>query len=444
MLNIFSHYSRTDKLIIASGLIGNFLENFDIMICAFLVHSISTTFFPPNSITTNLFSTFNIFLVGYLSRPIGSLLIGLYADQLGRKKMLIFSIFMTGLCTAIIGIVPSYNSIGILSTLIFLFLRVLQNICVGGEYISSISYLIESAKSGKRGFYGSWVSIGFNCGSLLASILAFLFIYFINKGYFPEWSWRIIFFLAIIGMLIGMWIRLSLPESIGFILENSTNKTQEKREILKSAIALIKSYPYLCFSIITIAWLGVSETSVIFVYSTIHMTNINHFSQYQALWINSLSFLLLIIFIPIFGLLSDYFKRSTLLIIASFAFLGLTPIFFWYLSYGNFKEVLLVKLLFSIPTSCFCAAAPVLIAETFPTRLRCTSLALIYQTTASLAAGLSPVILLLFSKGEYVYQVPTYFLAISSILGIIGLMLFNKNPLKANIISPSVMRTKWF
>ena len=125
-LNVFNalrQLSHMKKRIIASGIIGNFLENFDVMMCAFLAQFIARTFFPANSLEHNIFNTFCIFFIGYLSRPIGSLLIGLYADQIGRKKMLIASIVMVGVCTSIIGIIPSYQSIGIASTILFSFFR---------------------------------------------------------------------------------------------------------------------------------------------------------------------------------------------------------------------------------------------------------------------------------------------------------------------------------
>jgi len=192
--NMIKQLSQTKRRIIASSVIGNLLENFDVMICAFLAQFIAITFFPSNSFENNIFNTFIIFFIGYLSRPIGSILIGLYADQIGRKKTLIFSIIMVGVCTAIIGVIPSYQSIGITSTILFSFFRILQNISVGGEYISSIAYLIENAEKKEKGFLGSWVSVGFNLGSLFASLLVFILIYLIEESILPTWSWRVIFY----------------------------------------------------------------------------------------------------------------------------------------------------------------------------------------------------------------------------------------------------------
>lgn len=414
-------FTPTKKRILASGVIGNFLENFDFMLCAFLVQFIAATFLPSDSTSNNIFNTFCIFLIAYLSRPIGGLLIGLYADQMGRKSALIFSILMVGICTAIIGIIPSYQSIGISATILFTVFRILQNISVGGEYISSIAYLIENADQKEKGFYGSWVSVGFNMGNLFASFMVFILIYCIEQGILPIWSWRVIFILAIFGTGIGFWIRRSLPESLEFIVEHADSIPQKKADIFRLAVGLIRSYPLRCFAIIAIAWLGVAETAAIFVYSPIHMTTINHFSQYQAMGINTIALSFLIPLIPIFGYLSDCYNKIKLLVLSSVGFAILAIPYFIFLSSGSYTQILIFKLLFCIPSACYYSIAPVLITESFPTRLRCTSLALIYQVTLSLAAGMTPIIMLYLANHiPSVPYAPAYYLIATCILGLIG------------------------
>jgi MHS family proline/betaine transporter-like MFS transporter len=404
------------------------------MICAFLAQFIAITFLPSNSMSSNIFYTFTIFFIGYISRPLGGLLIGLYADHMGRKSALVFSITLVGICTTVIGIIPSYQTIGIAATLLFAFFRILQNICVGGEYISSIAYLIENADQKERGFYGSWVSVGFNMGSLFASLLVFVLIYYIENNIIPAWSWRIIFILAIFGTGIGFWIRRSLPESLEYIFENANGNLQKKRDILRLAIRLIKSTPSRCFAIITIAWLGVAETAAIFIYSPIHMTTVNHFSQHQAMGINTISLFFLIPLIPVFGYLSDRYSKVKLLAFSSLAFFILAIPYFVFLGTGSYTQILIFKLLFCIPSACYYSIAPVLITESFPTRFRCTSLALIYQVTLSLAAGITPLAMLyLVNHTNGMTYSPAFYLMGSCVLGLIGLHLFSSNKTKIDL-----------
>lgn len=422
-------------------MIGNLLESFDIMICAYLAQFISSTFFPPTSSNKNLYYTLIIFLVGYVSRPLGSIFVGLFADQVGRKKILVYSILITGICTAVIGLIPAYESIGYAATFLFLFFRVMQNVFVGGEYISSISYLVESAEENKRGYFGSWVSVGFNGGTLLASLSVYIMMCGINNQYLPEWGWRAIFFIALAGTAVGIWIRNSLPESLGFVLNNSSSRKRMKYDILKSSISLIKLNPLRCLSLMAITWLGVSETSAIFVYSPIHMYTFNNLSQQNALEINTLSLFWLTVLIPFFGNLYDKFNRVTLLTIVTIIFILFSPIYFYYLSYGTYSQILISKMLFSIPSACYYALATVFITESFPVNIRCTSLALIYQTTSSLAGGLTPLILLSLAENKHLGWLPAIALVISGVFCLMGLNYLRKikkikeNPFLINDLS---------
>lgn len=256
---------------------------------------------------------------------------------------------------------------------------------------------------------------------LMEELDTYFLSYYIDQGILPGWSWRIIFILAILGTGIGFWIRRSLPESLEFIFEHADKSVQKKADIFRLAIRLMRDDPLRYFAIIAIAWLGVAETAAIFVYSPIHMTTINHFSQHQAMGINTIALFFLIPLIPIFGYLSDHYHKIKLLILSSVAFLILAWPYFIFLSSGSYTQILIFKLLFCIPSACYYSIAPVLITESFPTRLRCTSLALIYQITLSLAAGTTPLIMLYLTNHiPSIPYSPAYYLIAVCIFGLIG------------------------
>lgn len=249
-----------------------------------------------------------------------------------------------------------------------------------------------------------------------------------RKKILPFESWRVIFILAIFGTAIGFWKRRSLPESLEYIFEHADGVTQNKSDILRLALQLIINNPLRCFTIVTIAWLGVAETATMFVYSPIHMTTINHFSQHQAMGMNTIALFFLIPLIPIFGYLSDYICRIKLLLLSTLAFAVLSIPYFIFLSTGSYLQILIFKLLFCIPSACYYSIAPVLITESFPTRLRCTSLALIYQATLSIAAGITPLFLLYLANNSHRgSHSPAYYLIGSCILGLIGLQFLSSN-----------------
>jgi MHS family proline/betaine transporter-like MFS transporter len=157
------------KKTIIGGAIGNALEMYDYVIWGLFSVYLSKEFLPPNSKLSDIFF---LFLLTYILRPIGSLVGGILADQAGRKKILTLSIFLMGICTSIVGILPSYADIGVISVFLLLFIRLIQVFAVGSEYISSIALLIESCNPKKKGYFGSWAAFGVNTGVLISSLFA--------------------------------------------------------------------------------------------------------------------------------------------------------------------------------------------------------------------------------------------------------------------------------
>src|SRR3989338_8359349 len=167
---------KTSKKIIISGAIGNALEMYDYVIWGLFSVFLSKEFLPPQSKLSDIFF---LFFITYILRPIGSLLGGMLADQAGRKRVLTLSILLMGFGTAAIGILPSYEQIGVISVFLLLFIRSVQVISVGNEYISSVSLLIESCEKDKKGYFGSWAAFGVNAGMLISSLTGALILYLI-------------------------------------------------------------------------------------------------------------------------------------------------------------------------------------------------------------------------------------------------------------------------
>lgn len=166
--------SILSKRTIIGGAIGNALEMYDYVIWGLFSVYLSKEFLPPQSQLSDIFF---LFLITYILRPLGGLVGGILADQLGRKNILTLSIVLMGICTGMVGILPSYSSIGVISVVLLLFIRLIQVFAVGSEYISSIALLIESCEKNKRGFWGSWAAFGVNAGVLISSLFGSLILY---------------------------------------------------------------------------------------------------------------------------------------------------------------------------------------------------------------------------------------------------------------------------
>ena len=229
---------KISKKIMLSGAIGNALEMYDYFIWGLFSVYLTKEFLPPQSSLSDIFF---LFLITYILRPISGFVFGMLSDQLGRKKILTFCIFMMGICTTAVGLIPSYQSIGVISVFLLLFTRLIQAISVGGEYISSVSLLIESCEKNKRGYFGSWAAVGVNAGVLAASLIASILLYAMKLHFIPSYGWRIAFIISFITMIVGYWIRSSIPESFEFIIENARKEKRPIYEIAKETLYTIQT-----------------------------------------------------------------------------------------------------------------------------------------------------------------------------------------------------------
>ena len=428
MANFSAKYSpQLVKRIFASGAIGNIIETYDLILISLMATTLSRVFFPPSTDPyAHVIDILYIFLISLLVRPIGNIIMGMFSDQIGRKKLMVISLVFTGLGTAFIGLLPTYYYIGTWATVLFILLRVFQNFFDGIEYINSTTYLIESSDKINRGFYGSWSAVGISGGYLLASLGALIISNGIATGIIPEWSWRFIFIFSLIGIVFGIWIRHSIPESLTFIMNNITTDPTKKWHILKNSFIFIKHNPARCLSISALTLLGTCLSFIYYIYIPIHLLITRNFSQNEVFSLNVLSLFIIVILIPLFGKLSDYCNKINLLKIICFLILILALPFFWLAAYGTYNQILILSLLISIPSSCFFSLYPVIITENFPSKIRCTTASLIYQIIVSLEMGTLPLIVNYLVKKTKIPYSPGYLLIISTLIGFIGLLYLSK------------------
>ncbi|KTC65686.1 putative proline/glycine betaine transporter (plasmid) [Legionella adelaidensis] len=380
---------KVSKKILVSGAIGNALEMYEFGIWGLFSIYLSSEFLPPGS---NLSDIFFLFFISYILRPIGSLIFGILADQIGRKKVLIVGILLMGLCTSLVGILPSYTHIGAFAILFLVLFRLVQIVAIGGEYISSISLLIESCAPNKKGFYGSWAAFGVNSGMLLASLVGTSIVHMINSGAIPDYSWRFAFLVSLLTMFFGLWVRRSIPESFEFIMQNSRFPKRSFQAIFIEMKTTIRSRLFDSFLICSLVAFGVSVTILVFIYAPIHIFNFSKISTGDAFLINSIGLAVLICFLPFFGYLSDIYGRTSILFLGTLSIIFLIIPYFIFLCTGSFYLTLFLHILIGIPCSCVFAVTPVLITEIFPPSLRCSATGILYSLAGSISGGITPLL----------------------------------------------------
>lgn len=206
-----------------AGIVGNILEWYDYALYGYLATIIAGQFFPSADPLAGLISTYGVFAIGFLARPIGGALYGIIGDRLGRRQLLAISVVMMGVPTFALGLLPTYADVGVLAPILLVLVRFVQGLSAGGEFTGSIIFLVEHAPAGRRNLYGSLAYVGSVLGGMLGAGVAWLATTAIPEAELHDWGWRLPFLTGIIITAGGLWLRLGVPETPTF----SELKTKE-------------------------------------------------------------------------------------------------------------------------------------------------------------------------------------------------------------------------
>lgn len=376
------------RRIVWSSVIGTAVEWYD-----FLIYAVATAlvfnklFFPLTDPAIGTIAAFGTYAVGFLARPLGAAIFGHYGDRLGRKAMLSITIIIMGLGTFCIGLLPTYEQIGIAAPILLIVLRFVQGIGIGGEWGGAVLMVVENAPKEKRGFLGSMVQVGNPIGNL-AALGVFALASQLPEQDFLAWAWRIPFLLSILLIGVGLFIRLKLHETPAF------RQMKSRHEVAPMPVAEVLRHHRKTF--LTAVGLKIAEIS----YASIASVFVLSYATQQLGMARStilngvmLSSFFALFSIPLFGWLSDKFGRRTMfflscLFCAGFAF----PLF----SLLGTRDPVIVSLTVIIAISfgqmvMFGVGAP-FYSELFSARLRYSGASLGFQIGAAISGGLTPVV----------------------------------------------------
>ncbi|WP_396442487.1 MFS transporter [Liquorilactobacillus hordei] len=357
------------------------IEWFDWYIYASFAIYFANSFFPSNNQTVELLSAAAVFAVGFLMRPFGSFIMGKFADQHGRRSALTLSVVIMACGSLIIAIVPTYKTIGILSPIILVLVRLVQGISLGGEYGISATYLSEMASSNRRGYYASFQYVTLISGQLLALIVQILLQYFFNDTQLTAWAWRIPFVVGALGAVIVLYLRLSMDETNQF---KAAAKSGKKKGTLKQ----LAKYPG---QVLTVIGLTFGGTIAFYTYTTYmqkYMINSLGLPTRLTTEINFLALLIFMIMQPVFGHLSDKIGRKPLLY--WFGILGTlltVPIFKGLQLFDSPFSAFVLMLAGLMIVSGYTSINAVVKAELFPTEIRALGVGLPYGLTVAIFGG---------------------------------------------------------
>lgn len=375
------------KVALASS-IGAAIEWYDFFIygtAAGLVFN--KLFFANLDPATGTIVSFATFAVGFLARPFGAVVFGHFGDRISRKNMLIATLLIMGIATAIIGLLPTYESAGVIAPILLVVVRVVQGIGVGGEYGGAVLMAVEYAPQGRRGYFGSWPQAGVPAGLLMASG-AFALLSLLPEEDFLNWGWRIAFVASLALVAVGLYIRIQVLETPAFseirakqeevkVPFVSMLKTQPKEFLLGMGTRWIEGLTFNAFGVLVVSYIA------------------NDLGLPQSVALNGvvIASAVGIVLIPVYGLLSDKFGRKPVynigvIFTALFAF----PAFL--LIETGVTGLIWLGIVLALGVFYMAIYAPLAAfwAELFDTRVRYTGVGSVYQFSGIIASGLTPLI----------------------------------------------------
>ena len=367
--------------------IGNTVEWFDFAIYGFLATYIADKFFPSGDETAALLNTFAIFAAAFFMRPLGGFFFGPLGDRIGRQKVLALVILLMSCSTFAIGLVPSYDTIGVFAPLLLLFLRCLQGFSAGGEYGSGACFLAEYASDKHRGFVVSFlvwsVVVGFLLGSLTVTGLETV----LSEGAMDSYGWRIPFLIAGVLGAVGLYIRLRLGDTPEF------EALRDEGEVASSPLkeAVTTSWR----PILQIAGLVVIHNVgfyIVFTFLPSYFTKTLGFTKTDAFVSITVASLVALILIPPLGALSDRIGRKPLLIAGSLAFAVFAYPLFLMLNTGSLAAAIAAHAGLAAIESVFVCASLAAGAELFATRVRSSGYSIGYNVSVALFGGTAPYV----------------------------------------------------
>jgi MFS family permease len=414
--------TRLKRRHIAAATVGNALEFYDFLIYTFFSIQIGHAFFPAQSAYGSLMLSLATFGAGFVTRPIGAVIIGNYADRAGRRPAMMLCFVLIGCAVVGMAVIPTYASIGIAAPILAVTARMVQGFSLGGEIGSTTAYLMESAPAHRRGFNVSWQGASQNIALIAGGSVGLLLTIFLPADALDAYGWRIAFLLGAVTVPFGFWMRRNLPETIGAaespVLE--VDPAPSRLHLARMNWRLIAlGLTVLASGTITVY---IFNYVVTYAQATLHMSALVGFVAATGGYILGIPATLL------GGFLSDRYGRRPINIWGNFAFtLLIYPAFFWATSTGSEFAFVAAMTLLSGAAKFFNGSIYAALVESLPAAIRCSCFGTVYSLSIAVFGGTTQLIVTWLMHITGSPMIPAWYMIAAAVLAQIALMLMTES-----------------
>jgi MHS family proline/betaine transporter-like MFS transporter len=370
----------TLRRVVTAGVIGNVLEWYDFAVYGFFAPILAAKFFPAEDPRVSLLAAFAAFAVGFLMRPVGAVIFGHIGDRYGRARALLFSIAMMAVPTVLMGLLPTYETIGIAASVLIVVLRMCQGIAVGGEFTASIVFLAENAPPRRRGFFASFSMFGATTGTMLGSAVGGLLTTVMSPEALASWGWRAAFVSGIAVALVGIVIRRGMFDAPG------------KAAVASPLAVAFRDHRGQVLRVLGLNVASAATYYTLFVYAATWVSQTTTLERAVALNITTVTILTFLVVLPLAAWLSDRFGRKLMLVVGMSACLLLAYPLLTAMHAGAVATTAAAQMAFGAILALQMASIPAAMTEMFPHGVRVSAVSVGYGLAYALFGGTAPAV----------------------------------------------------
>lgn len=405
--------SNQRRRAIVATVIGNGLEWFDFTVYSFFAVIIAKLFFPTGNELTSLLLAVATFGVGFFMRPVGGILLGIYADRVGRKAALSVTILLMALGTTIIGLAPTYEKIGLFAPLLIVAARLLQGFSAGGEMGSATAFLTEYAPVKERAYYSSWIQASIGVAVLLGAAVGTFVTSSLDPESLASWGWRLPFLLGIVIGPVGYYIRNHLDETPAFLEEKDKTDSPLKE--------VIRNFPRETAASFSMVILWTVCTYVLLFYMPTYSIKVLKLPQSTGFVAGMVGGLCIMVFAPVVGRLADRLGRRLFLSGSALLILLLAYPMFAYINMApGLGSLLLFQLVFGVLIAAYTGPILAAFSELFPAKVLSTGLSVAYNLAVTIFGGFASFIITWLIAATGSTMAPAFYVMIAAAISFVG------------------------